>query len=103
MTRFGQVSQYFARQEVVLSAGSIGSPQILLLSGVGDSKHLQEVGVTPVHHLPGVGQNLQDHLISSLILNTPAPLSVDVLGSLSPSALTSYLSGRSPQSTIIAR
>ena len=57
------MSQYFARQEVVLSAGSIGSPQILLLSGVGDSKHLQEVGVTPVHHLPGVGQNLQDHLI----------------------------------------
>ena len=51
-----------ARAEVVLSAGSIGSVQILELSGIGDTDLLRERGVTPVHHLPGVGANLQDHL-----------------------------------------
>ena len=51
-----------ARAEVVLSAGSIGSVQILELSGIGDADLLRERGVTPVHHLPGVGANLQDHL-----------------------------------------
>jgi choline dehydrogenase-like flavoprotein len=51
-----------ATGEVVLAAGSIGSPKLLQLSGVGDAGLLQAVGVTPVHHLPGVGSNLQDHL-----------------------------------------
>ena len=93
MTRFGKVERYYASQEVVLSAGSVGSPQVLLLSGVGDSEHLQEVGVPAVHHLPGVGQNLQDHLITSLLMDTADPLTLDLLGSSSPSALLSYLSG----------
>ena len=48
--------------EVILSGGAINSPQLLLLSGVGETGQLREVGVEPVHHLPGVGQNLQDHL-----------------------------------------
>ena len=48
--------------EVILSGGAINSPQLLLLSGVGETGELREVGVEPVHHLPGVGQNLQDHL-----------------------------------------
>jgi choline dehydrogenase len=48
--------------EVVLSAGAIGSPQILQLSGIGDAAHLQTLGVPVVHDLPGVGQSLQDHL-----------------------------------------
>ncbi len=51
-----------ARCEVILSAGSIGSVQILELSGIGDADLLRERGITPVHHLPGVGANLQDHL-----------------------------------------
>ena len=57
------MAQYFARQEVILSAGTVGSPQLLMLSGVGDTEHLQQVGVQPLHHSPEVGQNLQDHLI----------------------------------------
>jgi choline dehydrogenase len=48
--------------EVILSAGAIGSPQILQLSGIGNSAALQALGITPVAHLPGVGKNLQDHL-----------------------------------------
>jgi len=51
-----------ATREVILSAGSIGSVQILELSGIGDAELLRQRGVTPVHHLPGVGANLQDHL-----------------------------------------
>jgi choline dehydrogenase-like flavoprotein len=50
-----------ADREVILAAGSIGSPQILMLSGIGPADHLREVGVTVKHDLPGVGQNLQDH------------------------------------------
>ncbi len=50
-----------ARREVIVAGGAFGTPQLLMLSGVGDSAALQKVGVTPVHHLPGVGANLQDH------------------------------------------
>lgn len=48
-------------EEVILSAGAIGSPHILLLSGVGPAAELEERGVRPVHDLPGVGRNLRDH------------------------------------------
>ena len=51
-----------ARREVVLAAGSIGSPQILQLSGVGPAALLQRHGIDIVHDLPGVGENLHDHL-----------------------------------------
>jgi choline dehydrogenase len=53
-----------ARREVVLAAGAIQSPQLLLLSGIGDSEHLADVGVPLRHHLPGVGRNLHDHMAS---------------------------------------
>jgi choline dehydrogenase len=58
----GTVSQAKARCEVILCGGPINSPQLLLLSGIGPSAHLNEMGVPLVHDLPGVGQNLQDHL-----------------------------------------
>jgi choline dehydrogenase len=51
-----------ARREVVLAAGAIGSPQILQLSGVGPGALLQKYGIDVRHDLPGVGENLQDHL-----------------------------------------
>jgi choline dehydrogenase len=51
-----------AKIETLLSAGSIGSTQILQLSGIGDGKHLQSVGINVNHDLSGVGENLQDHL-----------------------------------------
>ncbi|KAL0954256.1 hypothetical protein HGRIS_005384 [Hohenbuehelia grisea] len=57
----GPVQNITASKEVVLSAGSIGSPHILLNSGIGDSVALSKVGISPVHHLPSVGQNLTDH------------------------------------------
>jgi choline dehydrogenase len=58
----GVPTQVRARREVVLAAGSIGSPQILQLSGIGPAAVLAAAGVAPRHELPGVGENLQDHL-----------------------------------------
>jgi choline dehydrogenase-like flavoprotein len=51
-----------ARKEVILSAGAFGSPQLLLLSGIGGSDKLAPHGIETVHELPGVGENLQDHI-----------------------------------------
>jgi choline dehydrogenase len=58
----GQVFQVKARREVILSAGPVNSPKLLMLSGIGDSAQLNEHGIETVHHLPGVGENLHDHL-----------------------------------------
>ncbi len=58
----GAVKTAQASKEVILSAGSIGSPHLLQLSGIGDTQTLEKAGVEANHHLPGVGQNLQDHL-----------------------------------------
>ena len=60
--RDGRLVELRARREVVLSGGAINSPQLLLLSGVGPRAELERHGIPRVHELPGVGQNLQDHL-----------------------------------------
>lgn len=65
------VIQVFANKEVILSAGSFQSPQILMLSGIGDADELKEQGISVKKNLPGVGKNLQDHLfffVSSISL-----------------------------------
>jgi choline dehydrogenase-like flavoprotein len=59
-----------ARREIVLSSGAFGSPQILMLSGIGPAEHLRTHGITVRHVLPGVGQNLQDHVTTVLIYRT---------------------------------
>ncbi|KAL0581937.1 hypothetical protein V5O48_000167 [Marasmius crinis-equi] len=53
--------QVTARNEIILSAGTIGTPQLLMLSGIGDADTLSSFGITSVQHLPSVGQNLSDH------------------------------------------
>lgn len=58
----GVVKQAFAEREVILSAGSYGSPQLLMLSGIGPADHLRALGIDPHMDLPGVGENLHDHL-----------------------------------------
>lgn len=58
----GRLIEARARGEVILSAGAVGSPQILQLSGIGPGEWLAEQGIAVVHHVPGVGRNLQDHL-----------------------------------------
>ncbi len=58
----GRGRERITADEVILCSGAFNSPQLLQLSGVGDADYLRSVGVESVHHLPGVGQNLQDHL-----------------------------------------
>lgn len=69
--RLGQTQEVRARREVLLSGGAFGSPQLLMLSGVGPAEHLREHGIPVRHALPGVGQNLQDHVTAVLIYRTP--------------------------------
>src|SRR6266404_1586046 len=72
LSRNGVVERADATREVILSAGAIGSPHILQLSGVGDPEHLRKIGVPVVHELRGVGKNMQDHY--------PARVSYPVVG-----------------------
>lgn len=51
-----------AEREVIISSGAIGSPKLLMQSGIGPADHLKSIGITPIHDLPGVGSNMQDHL-----------------------------------------
>ena len=71
-----QIKQLFAKQEVILSGGPINNPQLLMLSGIGPSEHLREHGIQPVLDLPGVGQNLQDHLEVYLQMECTQPISL---------------------------
>jgi choline dehydrogenase-like flavoprotein len=60
-----------ARREVVLCAGALQSPQVLQLSGIGDGAMLQRLGIPVLHHLPGVGEHLHDHVDVTLICDAP--------------------------------
>lgn len=71
-----------AGREVILSAGAIGSPQILMLSGIGDAAHLQSNGILPLHDAPQVGRNMQDHLQARLVFKCHEPTLNDEVRSL---------------------
>lgn len=60
----------YAKKRVILSAGAIGSPQILMQSGIGNQEHLKSLNIDVKMHLPGVGQNLQDHLDGTILFKT---------------------------------
>ncbi len=67
-----------AHREIVLTAGAFQSPQLLMLSGIGDGEHLAALGVAVRHDLPGVGRNLHDHLASPVHMSTQSPVSYGV-------------------------
>jgi choline dehydrogenase-like flavoprotein len=69
--RNGALQQLKATREVLLSAGSLQSPQILMLSGIGPGAELQKHGIAVVHELSGVGANLHDHVDVVQVVNTP--------------------------------
>ena len=70
----GEVHRATARREVILSAGAIGSPQLLMLSGVGPADHLRSHGIEVEVDLPGVGKNLHDHLFVPITYRSPTSL-----------------------------
>ena len=65
-------------EQIVLSAGGIASPQILMLSGVGPAEHLRSLGIDVVHDLPGVGQNLRDHPMAMILLRETGEMPGDL-------------------------
>ncbi|MEU6720084.1 GMC family oxidoreductase N-terminal domain-containing protein [Nonomuraea sp. NPDC046802] len=69
-------AQVRARREVILSAGTIGSPYLLMRSGVGAADELRDAGVTVVRELPAVGKNLQDHLSSGVYVECKQPVTL---------------------------
>lgn len=75
---FGRTHKVAAK-EVILCGGAFNSPQLLQVSGIGDSEHLREVGVETVHHLAGVGANLQDHLEVYVQHSCTQPVSLNPL------------------------
>jgi len=71
----GQIQKVFG-EEIILSGGSINSPQLLQLSGIGNAAELEALGIQVVHDLPGVGENLQDHLEVYIQYACKQPVSV---------------------------
>lgn len=86
----GALHEVRASREVLLSAGALLSPQLLMLSGVGPGEHLQRHGIAVLHELPGVGQHLHDHPDVVQVLNAPALK--DLFG-ISPSGMLAQLRG----------
>ncbi len=83
----GELINFTATREVIVCGGAINSPQLLMLSGIGDAAQLRQHGIEPVHHLPGVGQNLQDH--PDFIFGFASP-STELIG-FTPSGLVRML------------
>jgi choline dehydrogenase len=81
---------YYCNKEVILSSGSINSPKILQLSGIGDEKLLNQNGIDIINHLPGVGKNLQDHL--EIYIQHKSKIK-DTLYNLSTNYLTQAIEG----------
>ena len=71
LDRDGETVTVGASRETILAGGSINTPQTLMLSGIGPAAHLREMGIEVVADRPGVGQNLQDHLIAGLRVRLP--------------------------------
>ncbi|GFE77140.1 GMC family oxidoreductase [Novosphingobium sp. TCA1] len=95
--REGLRSVLNARREIVLCAGATNSPQLLMLSGIGPADHLREVGIEPLHDLPGVGAHLQDHPTVHVAMENPSGESYAVSAKSLPRILASplqYLASR---------
>ena len=75
--RDGRLFIAHATREVILCGGAVNSPQLLMLSGIGPQEHLAGFGIPIVHHLPGVGQSLQDHYSAAIKLRCKLPITVN--------------------------
>jgi len=98
----GQVTRLHAGREVILSAGTFNSPQLLMLSGIGPAEHLHEMGIAPVVDLP-VGTNLQDHLTIPILFERKEPGLFHGLmrfDRMATAMLQAYFLGTGPATTI---
>lgn len=96
-TRFGAVSKITANNGVIISAGVIGSPKLLMLSGIGPKRHLNDVNIEVIKDLP-VGQNLMDHILTGIdLVRLKANVPLSIINALDPvSAFNYFLFGKGP-------
>ncbi len=99
--RDGQVHEARAEREVLLAGGTVNSPQLLMLSGIGPADHLRRVGIQPLVHLPGVGQNLQDHVCCGVMQACTRPISLASAETM-PNLLAYLLLRRGPLTSNVA-
>lgn len=90
--RGGRAEKIAARREVIVCAGAYNSPQLLMLSGIGPSAHLRSLGIDLVRDLPGVGQNLQDHVMVPVAYSCTQPITM--AGAGEPAELARYRESR---------
>lgn len=96
-SRWNITHTVYAKKEIIVSAGSINSPQLLMLSGIGPARHLAQHGIPVLVDLPGVGQNLMDHIYSPVSFYTTEKVSLNQNRVIRPITLGAYLSaGRGP-------
>lgn len=84
-----------SKNEIILSAGAIGSPQILMLSGVGPRRHLESMGIPLVLDLPMVGQGLSDNPMNALYVPSPIPVEVSLIQVVGITRFGTYIEGAS--------
>ena len=81
--------------EIILSAGALGSPQLLMLSGVGPADHLRSFGITLVHDQPGVGQGMADNPMNAIYVPAPSPVEISLIQVVGITQVGSYIEGSS--------
>jgi choline dehydrogenase len=98
----GQLEQVRVQREVILCGGAIASPQLLMVSGIGPPDHLKALGITVLAELPGVGQNLQDHLAVPVAYQCLRPVTLSEKGERLGSILKYLLFKRGPLTSNVA-
>ena len=83
------------RNEIILSAGAMGSPQLLMLSGVGSADHLSSFGIRIVHDQPAVGQGMSDNPMNAIYVPSPSPVEISLIQVVGITQVGSYIEGAS--------
>jgi choline dehydrogenase len=99
--RAGKLEHVYATEEILLSGGAINSPQLLLLSGIGPARDLRALGIPILFDLPGVGKNLQDHLLAGCVYTCTKPVTLEAAETL-PNLLKYVFFKRGPLTSNVA-